>query len=318
MARLNSLIPSLDSSTALSESRPEPRLAYETSRGVMYRGFAEDVLKSSLGKQYLGKVHLILTSPPFPLNRKKKYGNLQGVEYVDWLAEFAPLFKNFLTEDGSIVVEMGNAWEPGEPVMSTLALKALLEFLERGGLKLCQQFICYNPARLPTPAQWVNVERVRVKDAYTHVWWMSPTSQAKADNRRVLKAYSSSMLQLLKRKKYNAGKRPSEHHIGTSSFFKNNRGAIPSNVLTFTNTLSSDPYLVHCKKNNFLLHPARMPMGLATFFIKFLTEPRNLVLDPFAGSNVTGASAEVLKRRWIAIEPNFDYIQGSRGRFPTP
>lgn len=281
----------------------------------MYRGFAEDVLRSSLTRKYLGKVHLILTSPPFPLNRKKKYGNLQGEEYVDWLASFVPLFRDFLADNGSIVIEMGNAWEPGEPVMSTLALKALLEFLERGDLKLCQQFICHNPARLPTPAQWVNVDRVRVKDAYTHVWWMSPTAQTKADNRRVLKAYSPSMMQLLKSKKYNAGKRPSEHHIGTTSFLKDNRGAIPSNVLTFTNTLSTDPYLHHCKKKHLLLHPARMPMGLASFFIRFLTKPRNLVLDPFAGSNTTGASAEKLKRRWIAIEPNYDYITGSRGRF---
>lgn len=315
IARSSALMPSFILPTDLAESRPEPRLAYKTKRGVMYHGFAEDVLQSSLGRKHLGKVHLIVTSPPFPLNRKKKYGNRQGEQYVDWLASFALLFRDFLTDDGSIVIEMGNAWEPGEPVMSTLALKALLEFLERGDLKLCQQFICYNPARLPTPAQWVNVERVRVKDAYTHIWWMAPTAQPKADNRRVLKAYSSSMLKLLKTKKYNPGKRPSEHHIGTTSFLRNNRGAIPSNVLTFTNTRSIDPYLLYCRKKDLPVHPARMPLGLAAFFIKFLTKPRDLVLDPFGGSNTTGASAEDLKRRWIAIEANHDYVKGSRGRF---
>jgi site-specific DNA-methyltransferase (cytosine-N4-specific) len=286
-----------------------------TARGVMYRGFAEDVLQSPFAEKYRRKVQLILTSPPFPLNRKKRYGNRQGKEYVEWLAGFAPLIKNFLTDDGSVVIEMGNAWEPGEPAMSTLALEALLGFLRAGELKLCQQFICHNPARLPTPAQWVNIERIRVKDSYTHIWWMSATTRPKADNRRVLKPYSRSMLTLLKTKRYNAGRRPSEHHIGATSFLKDNNGAIPSNVLTHTNTLASDPYLDYCKEKHFPLHPARMPFDLAGFFIKFLTEARDLVLDPFAGSNITGAAAESLKRRWIAVEPNEDYIDGSRGRF---
>jgi hypothetical protein len=296
--------------------RPIPSVAYTTKRGVMYRGFAEDVFQSALAKKHLGKVQLILTSPPFPLNRKKKYGNRQGEQYVEWLAAFAPLFKEFLTDSGSIVVEMGNAWEAGEPAMSTLALEALLKFLKAGDLKLCQQFICYNPARLPTPAQWVNVDRIRVKDSYTHVWWMASTAHPKADNRRVLRPYSASMLKLLRTKKYNAGQRPSEHHIGATSFLKDNKGAIPSNVLTFTNTLSNDPYLTYCKERRLPLHPARMPMELAAFFVKFLTEARDLVLDPFAGSNTTGAAAEGLKRRWIAIEASDHYIQGSQGRFP--
>lgn len=292
-----------------------PGVAYKTARGIMYRGLAEDVFRSALAKKYRRKVQLILTSPPFPLNRKKKYGNLQGDEYVEWLATFAPLFAEYLTDDGSIVIEMGNAWKAGEPVMSTLALEALLGFLKTGGLRLCQQFVCYNPARLPTPAQWVNVERIRVKDSYTHVWWMAPTTKPKADNRRVLKTYSSSMLKLLRTRKYNSGRRPSEHNIGPASFLKDNRGAIPSNVLTLTNTHSNDPYLTYCRQRGLPIHPARMPAGLADFFIKFLTDPRNLVLDPFAGSNTTGAAAERLKRRWLAIEQNDDYVQGSRGRF---
>ncbi len=151
------------------------RIGYWTRRGVIYAGLAERVLVSSRLAKYHGKVQLIFTSPPFPLNRKKRYGNRRGADYIEWLADFAPLFRKLLAEDGSIVMELGNAWEPGHPVMSTLALEALLAFLRRGRLHLCQQFICYNPNRLPTPAQWVNIERIRVKDAYTHLWWMSPT-----------------------------------------------------------------------------------------------------------------------------------------------
>lgn len=293
----------------------EPEVGYQTRRGTMYIGSSEEVLASSIGKALRGKVNLIFTSPPFPLNRKKRYGNERGQAYITWLTRFAPLFRELLAPNGSIVIEMGNAWEPGHPVMSTLALEALLAFRREGQFNLCQQFICHNPTRLPSPAQWVNVERIRLKDSYTHVWWMSPSEKPHADNRKVLKPYSKAMLQLLETGKYNAGRRPSEHHIGAKSFLRDNAGAIPSNVLTFSNTTANDPYLRYCREHDLSPHPARMPPGLPEFFIRFLTKARGLVLDPFAGSNTTGAAAEGLKRRWVSIEANRDYAEASRGRF---
>jgi DNA modification methylase len=64
------------------------------------------------------------------------------------------------------------------------------------------------------------------------------------------------------------------------------------------------------------VHPAPMPLGLIDFFIRFLTDPGDLVFDPFAGSNSTGAAAERLARRWISTEPLEHYVVGSKGRFP--
>lgn len=295
-----------------------PDLAYATRHGAMVCGSAENVLSSPYMLRYKGKVQLIFTSPPFPLNRKKRYGNEQGENYLPWLARFAPVFRDFLKPNGSIVIEMGNAWRPGAPVMSTLALRALLAFLDEGKLELCQQFVSYNKARLPGPAQWVTIKRIRVKDSFTHLWWMSPNTNPKASNRRVLKQYSSAMLRLLKIQKYNSGRRPSEHQIGPNSFLKKNPGAIPSNVLVISNTVSNDDYQRYCRQQGFSVHPARMPPELAEFFIRFLTTSGDLVMDPFAGSNTTGAVAEKLGRRWISIEPNRDYALGSRGRFISP
>jgi DNA modification methylase len=312
----------------------KPGVAYRTKLGVCFRGHAEDLLESKLSKPFIEKVDLIFTSPPFPLNRKKKYDNLQGEAYVKWLKSFAMLFKKFLKPSGSIVMEVGNSWEPGKPVMSTLALESLLAFLKAGKLNLCQQVVWHNPARLPSPAQWVTVERIRLKDSYTHLWWMSPSERPKADNRRVLVAYSKAMKHLLKTQTYNAGRRPSEHHIGETSFLKRHRGAIPpsvikieqeetdpatlaSNLITMANTHASSDYQNFCRDLKIEPHPARMPIALAEFFIKFLTEKGDLVLDPFGGSNTTGAAAEGLDRRWLSIEPNDDYIEGSRGRFAS-
>jgi hypothetical protein len=290
-------------------------VAYWTQLGTMYTCSVEDFLASGVAGAVSGEVQLVFTSPPFPLNRKKRYGNRVGDDYLDWLGGLAAPLGDLLTDNGSFVVELGNAWEPGEPVMSTLALKALLRLLESGGFHLCQQFVVHNPARLPSPAQWVNVERIRVKDAYTNVWWMSRTPRPKADNRNVLTGYSRAMKKLLKRQSYNAGRRPSQHSIGQTSFLTDNGGAIPPNVLTISNTESTDAYRAYCKDTNLRMHPARMPPELAEFFIRFLTDEGDLVLDPFAGSNTTGAVAEALDRQWIAVEPETEYVAGSKGRF---
>ena len=289
--------------------------AYATERGLMLHGLAENVLKHKDFDAIRGRVQLIFTSPPFPLNTKKKYGNLQGEEYLQWLTSFGSLFRELLTPEGSIVIELGNSWEPGLPTMSTLGLKALLRFQEENNLHLCQEFICHNPARLPSPAQWVTIERIRLKDSFTRLWWLSPSPRPKANNKNVLKEYSAAMQRLLKTKQFNAGKRPSEHSISEESFAVDNGGAIPPNVLTISNTSANDPYQEYCRDNQIEFHPARMPFDLPEFFINFLTDADDIILDPFAGSNTTGAAAEKLNRYWIAVEPTPHYIKGSLGRF---
>ncbi len=289
--------------------------AYQTPLGFMLRSTIEGALERKPLSDLVGKVDLIFTSPPFPLNRKKAYGNKTGSEYLRWMARLAPKLAKLLSPKGSIVVELGNAWEEGHPTMSTLPMRTLLLFMKSAKLHLCQQFVCYNPARLPSPAQWVTIKRVRVKDSFTHVWWMARDPEPKADNRNVLAEYSAHMRQLLKRQSYNAGERPSGHVIGKKSFLKDNGGAIASNVLTIANTSRDPDYEEHCMEKGVETHPAQMPPALAEFFIRFLTDEGDLVLYPFGGSNTTGATAEGLKRRWVAIEPKREYIQGSRGRF---
>ena len=200
----------------------------------MLIGRVEQVLDDNELSAVRGKINLIFTSPPFPLVRKKRYGNETGSTYLRWLESLAPRLCNLLTPDGSIVVEIGNSWEPGAPVMSTLGLEALLAFKRAGNLHLSQHVICHNPARLPSPAQWVNVNRERLKDSFTHVWWMSRSEHPKADNRRVLTPYSKHMKSLLKSQKYNAGQRPSGHVISRKGFLTDHGGAIAPNVISLS------------------------------------------------------------------------------------
>ena len=288
---------------------------YGTKLGTLYSGDSTNILKETCFCNLRHKISLIFTSPPFPLKRKKAYGNLNGQDYLEWLSGFGPIFRELLAPDGSLVIELGNVWEPSSPTMSLIPIQSLVELKERGKFYLCQEFIWNNTSKLPSPAQWVSVERIRVKDAFTRLWWLSPTPRPKANNRRVLKEYSPAMKLLLKKKQYNSGNRPSQHKIGEHSFLTDNKGAIPSNVLSMPNTVSRDPYLTYCKEKGIKYHPSRMPFELANFFILFLTEESDLILDPFAGSNVTGYVAEKCGRRWISIEKDEIYARSSRSRF---
>ena len=281
----------------------------------MLMGESEQILRQPDLAPLKGKVQLIFTSPPFPLNTKKKYGNLRGDNYLTWLAKFGPIMRELLTPTGSIVIELGNSWESGDPTMSTLPLRSLLYFQEQNYLNLCQEFICHNPARLPSPAEWVTVRRIRLKDSFTRLWWLAPTKYPKANNRNVLKPYSAAQQRLINGGKFNAGRRPSQYVISEKKFSKDNGGAIAPSVLVISNTRSNDDYQLYCRKHKIEFHPARMPIELPQFFIKFLTDPGDIVLDPFGGSNTTGLAADGLDRFWVSVEPNRDYVRGSMGRF---
>jgi len=312
------------------------RFPVATDLGRFCRGDSVKFIHEELLPDFKGKVDLILTSPPFPLNKKKKYGNEQGEEYKRWFTELAPLYKELLSKKGSIVMEIGNAWEANRPVQSLLHLECLLGFVKAADLRLIQEFICYNPSKLPTPAQWVTVNRIRTVDSYTHIWWMAKSDAPKADNRKVLRPYSKSMQQLLKRGTYNAGKRGSEHVISEKGFLTDHGGSIahnffelepiegkrdprlPHNVLSFSNTNSNDYFMRACRKKGITTHPARMHMGVADFFIEFLTDPGDLVLDPFAGSGTTCYAAERAGRRWIGCEIDPEYIKQVKIRFKDP
>jgi len=178
---------------------------------------------------------------------------------------------------------------------------------------LAQEFFWYNPAKLPAPAEWVTVRRERVKDAVDCVWWLSKDPHPKATNWNVLQQYSESMEQLLKNG-YKAKLRPSGHQISTK-FSKRHKGAIPPNLLQIANTESNSRYLRACRQTGIKPHPARYPAGLPEFFIKMLTDEGDLVVDPFAGSNVTGEVCERLKRHWIAVDIIEEYLEGSKSRF---
>ena len=283
-------------------------------------------LKGKHGKAYLGDsaalleqivedstVDLIMTSPPYGLVRKKDYGNEDADRYSEWFKQFARQFKRILKPNGSLVIEIGGVWKKGIPSRSLYHYELLIMLCREFDFHLAQEFYWWNPAKLPSPAEWVNVRRIRVKDAVSCIWWLSKTPYPKASNLRVLQPYSNSMKQL-HANGYRAKKRPSGWNI-SNNFAKVNPGAIPPNLLALANTESNSAYQRYCRDNSIPIHPARFPAGIPAYFIRMLTNEGDLVVDPFAGSCVTGAVAEQLKRKWICVENEADYLEGAKGRF---
>lgn len=292
-----------------SQTKAKPELFHKTKHGKIYLGDSLDVLAATKA----ASIDLIMTSPPFGLVRKKEYGNADAHEYLDWFRPFAVQFRRVLKDSGSLVIDIGGAWIPGQPTRSLYHFKLLLMLCEEFGFHLAQEFYWWNPSKLPTPAEWVTVRRIRVKDAINTVWWLSMTPWPKASNRRVLQPYSQSMKDLLE-KGYKAKKRPSGHDI-SEKFAVDNGAAIPPNLIAIPNTESNSYYLRYCQEKGIKSHPARYPAELPEYFIRMLTDVGDFVFDPFGGSCVTGEVAERLKRKWVCSELVEDYLTGALGRF---
>lgn len=292
----------------------EPTLAYRTDVGEAWLGDSIETLDAEVDDE---SVDLIVTSPPFALQRPKEYGNESQDAYKEWFLPFADECWRVLKPTGSLVIDLGGAWEAGQPVKSIYQFELLVTLCRRPKrpFVLAQDFYWYNPARLPSPAQWVTVKRVRVKDAVNYIWWLSKTPNPHADNSRVLREYTPSMKRLIESGGiYNRGRRPSGHVV-REGFTEEHDGAIPPNLLSIPNTGNDRGYLDACKERNLRVHPARFPAEIPDFFINLLTEPGDVVVDPFAGSNVTGAVAESLDRKWLSIDIDEEYVRGSMARF---
>lgn len=292
---------------------------YETRYGSAYLGDSRELLAALPDSS----VNLVFTSPPYALHFKKEYGNVSKADYVEWFLPFAKEIQRVLVDDGSFVLNIGGSYNPKTPTRSLYHFKLMIALVEEIGFHLAQECFWYNPAKMPVPAEWVTVRRVRIRDSVEYVWWFSKNPSPKADNRKVLRPYSADMLRLA-RKGVKTTVRPSGHNINASFDRIENGGSIPTNVieeqtptemLVLGNNAANDIYTKRCKEAGIKIHPARFPASLPEFFVKLLTDEGDLVVDPFSGSNTAGFVAEQLERRWIAMELIEEYLEASKFRF---
>lgn len=293
---------------------------YKTKLGQCICGDSLEVLRGLEDNS----VNLIVTSPPFSLQRHKKYANSDEVEqseYVDWLLQWGEAAYPKLAENGSIIIDLGGAYEKGRPVRSLYQFEFLLRMCKELGYKFCQDVYWENSSALPLPIQYVNREKIRLKSSVNLNLWFSKIDRPKANVSNVLVPYSSRMQRLISRPeefvKEEGTVRPSGNVMGMKSWAKDNGGAIPSNVLKFANSESNSKYLRYCKALGIKAHPARYPKQLVEFWVKFLSEEGDLVMDPFSGSGTNNLVCEELGRRWLSVDLSPEYVATSAFRFAS-
>ncbi len=282
---------------------PVPQPLYTTDMGEAYVGDSLNLLRQVPDES----VDLVLISPPFALVRKKSYGNADEVAYLRWFLPFTRQIWRVLSPRGSFVLELGWVYKRGRPVRSLYNIEVLLSLCGKEGWLLAQEFFWFNTAKLPTPAEWVTIRRIRVKDAVSPIWWLSKTENPKA-NWAGVSVNDDLDLPL------DPVADPNSLWYGNEALLQQ-EDEIPSNLLAIPNTTSRSWYLDCCQDLGIKAHPARFPEKLPAFFIRGLTSPGDVVLDCFAGSNTTGAVAQKLGRRWVAFEQRHDFLTASAFRF---
>jgi len=285
---------------------------YRTKKGVQVCADSIEILPLVPEES----VDLIFMSPPFALLHKKEFENKNEDEYVGWIRNFGKEAIRVLKPTGSFVMELGGEYRQGRPVRSLYNFRVLLDFCDNLGYNLAQEFFLYNPAAIPSPVEWVDVRKIRAKGAVNTVWWFSRTDCPKANVTKVLVPYSERMRKLLcNPDTYSQPRNLPPGHPTGPCFCKGTGGSIPPNLLQIYNADSNSHYFRACIALGELSHPAGFPQEFPDFFIRFLTDPDDVVLDIFSGSNTTGYVAEKLDRKWLSVEMNRKYATLSAIRF---
>lgn len=206
---------------------------FETDLGRMLWATAE----AGAGVIDDSSINLILTSPPYPLLKPKRYGNRQGENYLDWLCDLASEWKRMLVDNGSLVLNVGPVWDRNQPTQSLYEERLLLRLVDEIGFHLAQRCYYHSPSRIPS-SEWVTIRRVRVRNTLENIWWLSKSPNPKADNRRILLPYSDRMLKLIASGGETKRERPAGHGGTRNGFSRDNGGMIPSNLITTTNACS--------------------------------------------------------------------------------
>lgn len=290
-------------------------VAFSTDLGVALWGRCEDVFGG-----LEAPIDLILTSPPYPLRKSRRYGNVDQSAYVDFLCKALEPVVAKLADGGSLALNISqDIFVPGSPARSLYKERLILALHDRLGLHKMDELIWHAPNKAPAPVQWASVNRYQLNVGYEPVIWMTNNpAKVKSDNRRVLEPHTERHLRLLaeggeRRERVNSD---GAYRIRAGSYGHSTPGRIPRNVLTVPVSCSSQRrYKQAARELGLPVHGAPYPQRLSDFLVQFLTAPGDLVADPFAGSMTTAVSAEELGRRWICTELGGEYARGGAERF---
>lgn len=294
--------------------------------GMVVLGFSTDLGIAVIAdcRSFFSRIneplHLILTSPPYPLAKPRAYDNVDESRYVDWLCEILEPVVRLMAPGASLCLNVGNdVFMSGSPARSMYQERLLLALHDRFGLYKMDSLVWESP-KAPGPVQWASKRRVQLNATYEMVYWLTnDPSKVLSDNRRVLQPHTDEHLRFVRGGGVKTPKRFSDgaHSQRVGAFSQETPGRIPRNVLRYARTKADQDkaYREYCDAQQLVKHGASMPVGLADFLIRFLTDKGMCVADPFAGRLKTGLAAERLGRRWICTDIMADYVMGSQAQF---
>jgi DNA modification methylase len=268
-------------------------------------------------------ITLCLSSPPYPLNATKAYGNVTQKEYVDWICKaIEPIIKN-LRDGGSIVLNLGNdVFIQKSPARSTYRERMIIAFEDNLGLYKMDEIPWINKSKPPGPTYWASITRQQLNCAWEPIYWFTNNPiKCLSNNNRVLQPHSEQHLKYLQNKhlinEYRINS-DGAHIVRNTSYNNITKGKIPKNIFERGHKCKDqDEYKKYCKEINIPYHGASFPLDLAKFFISFLSDEEDLIVDPFGGSLTVAKGAEELNRRWLSSDNIWQYLRGAFGRFKT-
>lgn len=290
-------------------------VGFSTELGIAILGACENVFA-----QLDAPITLVLTSPPYPLRQARQYGNPSEAEYVDWICRtLEPVVKN-LVPGGSLCLNVSNdVFLPGSPARSLYRERLVLALHDRLGLYKMDTFVWENKSKPPGPVQYASIQRNQLNVVYEPIYWLTnDPRRVRADNRRVLQEHTERHLALI----HQGGEQRERvfcdgaYELQHGDFGGETAGRIPRNILSFGHRCAAQTaYKKAARAMGLPAHGAPMPLKLATFLVEFLSEPGDLVVDPFSGSFTTADAAERLGRRWLGTEVMLEYVLGGATRF---
>ncbi len=265
-------------------------------------------------------LHMLLSSPPYPLASPRAYGNVSEREYVDWLCRTMEPAIKLMAPGASLCLNVGNdVFLKTSPARSLYQERLVLALADRFGLYKMDGLV-WTSNKAPGPIAWASKKRVQLNTGYEMVYWFTnDPEKVYSDNQAVLEPHTAKHLAFVR----NGGHKTAANQCNgayrkrVGSYSHETAGRIPRNVLPFVRTREDmdKEYREYCEKQGYARHGASMPVALASFLIKFLTRRGQLVADVFGGRLKTGLAAERLGRRWICTEKMADYVLGARAQF---
>lgn len=290
-------------------------VAFSTDLGVAIFGSNTDIMPG-LDEP----IQLCITSPPYPLRKARAYGNPEGeVAYVDFICRsLDPIIKN-LAPGGSVCINLSNdIFEVGSPSRSIYCERLVIALYDRFSLRLMDRLI-WQSSKPPGPVQWASIKRVQLNCSYETILWLSnDPMKVKSDNRRVLEPHTDA------HRKFVASGGSSRSAVYGDGAYRHRPGAfsgetpgrIPKNIIVRGNRCADTlQYRRDAERLGLPVHGAMMPLSVPDFLIRFLSEPNDLVVDPFGGTIKTGRAAERLGRRWVCVELALQYVRAAAERF---